>query len=214
MGSMRLMLSKKFWTAPIRFMTKFSFMTGFLFYLHHPLVILLSLHLFWSLFIYNEVIPQSSSLLFFPHIVFSLVYVFMFPIAKTPFRFFNIVMARTYAYTHAVKTAILGKTVGWIPTNARHSTVSPAFREVTTWVGIYTAISLLFVASGIRGGFFHPIDTDYYTIQFWILFNFVLTAMLLVSMVSITRNIGGTWLPKTFFYGIIPVTVSILLVTL
>jgi cellulose synthase (UDP-forming) len=150
MGSMRLMLSKKFWQAPISWQIKFCYITGFLFYLHHPIVIVFSFQLFWTLFFYNEYIPFGHNLYFYPHLAFAMTYVWLFPIAKLRLGYFNILIARTYAYTHAVKTALLGKSVGWISTNAKHSSISPAFRQTTRGVTAYVILYLLLVLVALR----------------------------------------------------------------
>ncbi len=95
MGSMSLMLSRDFWRADIPWQIKFCYFTGFLFYLHHPLIIIFSFQLFWTLFLYNEFIPLSHSLLFIPNIAFALLYAIAFPIARMRIGYFNILTART-----------------------------------------------------------------------------------------------------------------------
>jgi cellulose synthase (UDP-forming) len=182
LGSMSLMLSKKFWLASISWKAKFCYITGFLFYLHHPIVIVFTFQLFWTLFFYNEYIPYGHSLFFYPHLAFAITYVWLFPIAKLRFGYFNILTARTYAYAHAVKTALRGQSVGWISTNAKHVSVSPAFRQTSRAVTVYLVLYLLLVLLAVRTGDLHVFDYRYWSVQFWIFWNFGLAAMLFVQL--------------------------------
>ena len=75
-GTMGLMFSKKFWRSPLKVKAKFSYCTGFMFYLHHPPVIIFSFQLFWALFFYNEYLSLAGAVLFYPHALFSIIYLF------------------------------------------------------------------------------------------------------------------------------------------
>ncbi len=190
MGSLRLMLSKFFWKGKTSWKTKFCFITGFMFYLHHPLMILFSFHLFWTLFLYNEYIPLGKSLLFYPHLIFAIVYLWLFPVAKFRFGYFGILMARTYAYSHAVKTALFKKSVGWVSTNAKHKSVSHAFSQTTRFVTIYFTFYTILILIGLRTGDIHLFDIDYFSIQFWIFWNFIITFILVVQMRNTKRRLS------------------------
>lgn len=189
MGSMRLMLSKKFWLAPISWKIKFCYITGFMFYLHHPFVVLLSFHLFWVLFLYNDLIPHGSSLLYYPHLIFAVMYLWYLPIARLRIGYFGILLARTYAYSHAVKTALLRRSVGWVSTNAKHSTVSPAFSQTIVIVSLYVCLNLFFVLLGLRTGDIHLFDYRYWSVQFWIFYNLILSLSLIWALLATAKEI-------------------------
>jgi cellulose synthase (UDP-forming) len=195
MGSMRLMLSKQFWKAKISWKIKFCYITGFMFYLHHPLILIFPLQLFWTLYFYNEFIPQGSSLLFYPHLLFAIVYLWFFPIAKLRLGYFVILLARTYAYSHAVKSALLRKTVGWVSTNAKHNSISQAFRETINFINVYIFIYLMLILLGVRSGDIRFIDYRYLSVQFWIFWNFGVNVVLLLKLHTTMKLIGNT--PKT-----------------
>lgn len=200
MGSMRLMLSKKFWIAPIPWKTKFCYITGFLFYLHHPFILIFSFHLFWVLFIYNEFIPQGSGLLYYPHLLFAIVYLFAFPIAKIKPGYFEIIIARTYAYSHAVIVSLFRGSVGWVSTNARHSSVSPAYRQTMVVVSTLLTIYFLLLLLGFRTGDIHLLDYRYWSVQFWIFWNVGLSGLLLYQMLrtaNVLKNNGSEHLDST-----------------
>lgn len=187
MGSMRLMLSKTFWKAKISWKIKLCYIAGFMFYLHHPLVIVFSFQLFWTLFLYNEYIPIGSGLLYYPHIIFAIAYLWLFPIAKLRIGYFGILISRTYAYAHAVKTAFLRKSVGWVSTNAKHTLISPAFRQTTNFVSIYVFCYSALIILGLRSGDIHLLDYRYWSVQFWVIWNYLLSAILLWKLLKMTR---------------------------
>lgn len=189
MGSMRLMLSKDFWRSKISWKTKFCYLTGFMFYMHHPLVILFSFQLFWTLFLYNEFVPVGNSSLYYPHLVFTIVYVWLFPIGRLRIGYFALLIGRAYAYSHAVKTALLKKTVGWVSTNAKHTVVSAAYRQTTAFVKVYFVLYALLIALGLRSGDIHMFDYRYWSVQFWMFWNFVLSAVLLWQLVKTAKEI-------------------------
>jgi cellulose synthase (UDP-forming) len=188
MGSMRLMKSKKFWHAPVSWKIKFCFITGFLFYLHHPFVLLLSFQLFWTLFLYNDYIPLSQSAIFYPHFIFAFIYLFMFPIAKIRAGYFHILIARTYAYTHALKTSLMNKSVSWVSTNAKHAVVSRAFKHTLYAVGSYVALYGFLFFSAAFLGLLHPFNIKYYSVQFWLFYNMTLSLFLFVQMYRFYRS--------------------------
>jgi hypothetical protein len=117
-------------------------------------------------------------------------YVWLFPIAKLRLGYFTVLIARTYAYTHAVKTALLGKSVGWISTNAKHSSISPAFRQTTRAVTTYVVLYLLLVLVALRTGDLHFFDYRYWSVQFWIFWNLLLSAIVFVQFQKTMRYMG------------------------
>jgi cellulose synthase (UDP-forming) len=189
MGSMSLMLTKRFWFAPISWKQKLCYISGFMFYLHHPLTIILSFHLFWVLFLYNDFI-HGGNFIYYPQIIFTILYVWLFPIAKLRIGYLELLIARTYAYSHAVLTAFLGKSVGWISTNVKHTSISPAFLQTITLVSTYVCMYLLFVLIGLRTGDIHLFNYRYWSIQFWIFYNFLLSIIILRKLLSTAKQIA------------------------
>ena len=178
-GSMTLFLSRRFWQSPVDWKTKVCYGVGFLFYMSQPLSILFSFQLFYGLFFYNQYITLAAGLLFYPATVSGFIIIFFFPIARFRPGVFRAMMLQTYSYSHAVFCAFLKSTVGWIPTNAKHIGVSKPFKQVTLAVSIYVLVYLSLVALTIRTGIFHLFNYNYYTVQFWLLYNIVLSGTLL-----------------------------------
>ncbi|MDO8624148.1 MAG: glycosyltransferase [bacterium] len=179
LGNILMMLDKKFWHASIPWQVKYCYITGFLFYLHQPFMLLLSFQLFWILLFYNEYISFAMGLPFYPHIIWAFAYLFGFYLAPFRWGYLYAILMRTYSYCHAVITVILGQSVGWIPTNGKHAGVSAAFRQTVVAVGIYTLANLALLALSIRLGALHLLDLDYFTVQFWIFYNTILSCVLL-----------------------------------
>ena len=182
MGSMALMLSRKFWLSPVSWKAKFCYITGFQFYLSHPLVIVFSFQLFWTLFFYNPYISLSGSMLFYPHLVFAVLYLVFFPIPRFRWGYLYALLLQTYSYSHAVFTALLRSSVGWVPTNAKHTGASLAYRQTVVAVCVYVLAYALLVAYGARTGMIHVFNYHYLSIQFWLFYNLILPWVLLWQM--------------------------------
>lgn len=179
LGNTMMMLDKKFWNANIPWRIKYCYITGFLFYLHQPLLLLFSFQLFFVLFIYGNSIDILAGLPFYPHIIWAFVFMIFFYIAPLKWGYLYAILLRTYAYCHATLTEILGGTVGWIPTNSKQAGVSLAFRQTVIGVSIYTFLYIVCIAFALRNKSFHVFNYNYYFVEFWIIYNLVLAGVIL-----------------------------------
>lgn len=182
MGSMTLMLDKKFWRAPVSWQTKFCYVTGFMFYLSHPIAILFSFQLFWALFFYNQYISLTNAWMFYPHLIFAVVYLRFFPIVRHKWGSLYAMLFQAYSYSHGVATALLRNSVGWIPTNAKLTSVSTAYRQILKAVSLYVFVYFVLIAFALRYGLLHLLDVNYYSVQFWIFFNLTISCLLLYHL--------------------------------
>jgi uncharacterized membrane protein len=98
-----------------------------------------------------------------------------------PFRWGYIyaILMRTYAYCHASVTVMLGKTVGWIPTNSKRIGLSSAFRETVAAVAVYVLCYVMLIVFAVRMKLFHFTNYNYLSIEFWILYNLGISCVLL-----------------------------------
>ncbi len=188
-GTMTLCLTGEFWKSKVKWKTKLCYLVGFLFYLSQPLSILFSFQLFWGLFFYNDYITLAGGILFYPATIAGFMVLFFFPIARFRFGAFIALIAQTYAYSHAVFSAFLRSTVGWIPTNMKHSKVSPAFKQTTIAVYLYTATYLFMVVLGIHLNKIHLLDYNFIVIQFWIFYNLFFSVVLLWNLHNTIKDI-------------------------
>lgn len=182
LGNLMMMCSKKFWQAKIPWRIKFCYATGFLFYAHQVFVILISFQLFWTLFFYNQHVSWEAGYIFYPHTIWSLGFIFFFYLSPLRWGYLYAICMRSYAYCHAAATMILGGTVGWIPTNAKHAGVSAAFRQAIIGVSLYVLVNICLIALAVRYKVFHPLDYNYFSVQFWIFYNTGLATLVLWQM--------------------------------
>lgn len=184
-GSMSLMLTKKFWDSNLSFKQKLCYVSGFLYYLHHPVGLLLSFQLFISIYLFNDNISLVNAWPFYPFLIFSFVVLPWFRLPKYKLGSLLASFTQLYAYSHAVFTGLIGKNVGWIPTNAKVKGVSTAFNQTTVFIGVYTFFYIVFVAIAVRLDGLHLFDYNYYSIQFWIFWNLFFSFLLLYKMLEV-----------------------------
>ncbi len=189
MGSMSMMFSRRFWFASVSWKTKFCYITGFMFYLHNPLIFILPLQLFWVLFIYNDFVPKGISYLYLPNIIFSFIFVFLFQIAKFKPGYFSILISRIYAYSHAVTASIFKRSVGWVSTNTRQRNLSKAYQQTLIFSSIYMIIFIYLILLGIKIGDIKIFNYKYWSLQLWIIYDFVLTVIFVWINISTALEI-------------------------
>ena len=180
-GSLSLLGTKEFWQAKIPWTIKWCYTVGLLFYLHHPFAILFSFQIFWSLFMYNANVSLASSIIYLPSMIWGFVYMLAFPIQRFRWGCFYATFVQLYSYSHAVISSLLKGAVGWIPTNSKQIDVSSAFKQTTWAIGIYVFVYIALIARGFRDGLFH-LDYNYLSIQFWVVYNLVLSVSLLILL--------------------------------
>lgn len=188
-GSLSLVLTKKFWSSSVSWKTKFCYLVGLLYYLHHPFAILLSFQLFWTLFFYGHYISLSNGLPYYPYMLWGFVYMLWFPISRFHKGVFYTSFLQLYSYSHAIITALFSSTIGWIPTNTKKIGISSAFRHTIFAVCAYVFAYIVLIAYAVRSGVLHPLNYNYYSIQFWIFYNLILSCVLLWQMYKATLGI-------------------------
>ncbi|KKS98686.1 MAG: glycosyl transferase family 2 protein, cellulose synthase (UDP-forming) [Candidatus Gottesmanbacteria bacterium GW2011_GWA2_43_14] len=187
-GRSELTLSREFIFAPISFIKKLCYTSGFLMFLIRPLKLFISFHLFWILFIYNDTISLSNSFIFYLYLLFVFILDPLFHIAKFKKENFLVAMIKIYSSTHAIISVLMRKTVSWIPTNAKHKKVSHAFIQTTNLVGLYLFLYVTLILLAIRTGDLHLLNYDYFSIQFWIFWNILLTIVLFVQFLNVIKS--------------------------
>ncbi|MBD0327985.1 MAG: glycosyltransferase [Pyrinomonadaceae bacterium] len=187
-GRTELVLSREFLKSPVSFFPKFCVASGFLLFLTRPLTILMTFHLFWVIFVYNESISISHAVVFYPYIIFSIIMLPLFHIARMRLVVFYAGLVQLYANSHALISFFLGRSVGWIATGAKHTSVSPAFRQTMYGLGTYIAVYSLLCIVAALVGFLHPLDVNYYSVQFWLFYNLGISMVLFMQMYKFYRT--------------------------
>ena len=191
LGNVVMIVSKKFWRAHIPSRIKFCYLTGFLYNLHYPFIILFSFQLFWTLFLYSEYVTLQGAALFYPYILFSLICVTIFPLSGLRFGYFYAHIMKAYSNTHAVLSMIFNISVGWVATNSKHTAVSPAFRQTTRLVGLYVVTYASLTILAVWTGDLHLSVYRYWSLQFWIFWNLTLSVVLLWQLNKTMRHMAG-----------------------
>ncbi len=181
-GNVELMLDRSFWCSPVSWKTKLSYFTGFLFYLWYPLSIIFSFQLFYSLFVYNQYISLAAATPFYPYLLFVILYTVSFATPRYRSGAIYASFARVYAYSHAIVSALLGSSVAWISSGAKHTGISSAFRQATFALGVYVVANAIFVAIALREGLIHIFNYNYYSAQLWLFYNLILSGIILWQM--------------------------------
>ena len=191
-GSMLLMKSRVFWLSKtLSIKQKLCYLTGFMYYLQHPVSLILSFQLFITFIAYNQYISFANAMPFYPFMFWAFVMLPMMRIMPLKFGSFLASTAQLFTFTNAVINAFFGKAVEWIPTNTKQKNTSIMFRSVqksVVWyLGLYLGISTLLALSGL----IHPLIFRYYTIQFWMLYNIILSASFLFIILSYRKKERG-----------------------
>ena len=71
----------------------------------------------------------------------------------------------------------------------KHSKVSPAFKQTTIAVYLYTATYLFMVVLGIHLNKIHLLDYNFIVIQFWIFYNLFFSVVLLWNLHNTIKDI-------------------------
>jgi len=187
-GRSELVLSKEFLTSPVSFVKKLCNISGFMSFLLRPMEIMLSFQVFWVLFLYNDDIAIGNAAIFYFYLIFSFFLLPFFHVAKFKKEVFFAAIIQAHASTHSIISVLRGKSVGWIATNAKHTVVSPAFNQTIRLVSIYLLIYLSLILLGFRTGDFHLLNYNYWSIQFWIFWNFGLSFILLWQLLNTKRR--------------------------
>lgn len=178
-GSLSLMLSKKFWTANITIAQKLCFISGFMYYLSHPVMIVFSFQIFLLLFYFHEYINLWNSLPFLPVILFAFFVIPFFRLTRSRIGGFLARNAYLYSYGHATVVALLRKSVGWQPAGAKRQTVSKAYMEQLSFVAVYFLIYTTLVAYFLGAGIIDIFDINQYPLLFWVFYNIISTVFIL-----------------------------------
>jgi cellulose synthase (UDP-forming) len=187
-GSLSLMLSKKFWTSKLSIYQKACFCSGFMYYLSHPVTILLSFQAFFLLLIFHHQLSWVNALPFIPCVIFAFIVIPLFRITRRRTGGYLARNVYIYSYTHASITAFLRASVAWQPTNTKNAGVSKTYLQIVMFAAIYLLIYISAVEFTISRGNLNILNINSYTILFWIFYNLIaIIAVLLYFYLELDR---------------------------
>ncbi|HEY4493599.1 MAG TPA: cellulose synthase catalytic subunit [Candidatus Paceibacterota bacterium] len=181
-GSLFPFMGRKFWKAQVSWKTKLSYITGFLYYFHHPLTLLFSFQLFWTLFFYNDYINLAGAIIFLPYMIWGFAYMLAFPISRFGRGAFYSYFIQLYSCSHSIVAAIFKSNTTRVATNSKQPGASRAFKQATFSAIIYLLAYTALIMFMAYSGKLHPLNYNYLTIQFWVLYNTILSTSLVVLL--------------------------------
>ncbi len=196
-GSLSLMLNKKFWTSRLSIVQKLCFISGFMYYLSHPVTLIMSFQVFFVLFLYSDVLNFYNALPFLVCIVFSFIAIPSIRITNMKFGGFLARNAYLYTYSHAVFVAFLKHSVGWQPTNTKRVDVSKEYLQQLYFVAIYFLLYLGVFAYSLSIGAINLFNVSSYTLLFWVFYTLINTGVILVYLYHFLDHTKKQNVPST-----------------
>ncbi len=178
-GSLSLMLNKSFWTSRLSFSQKLSFVSGFLYYLSHPVMILFSFQIFILLFLFHDYANLWNTLPFLPCILFSSFVIPLFRITRGRIGSFLARNAYLYSYSHATVVAFLHRSIGWEAAGTKRTNISKEYMQQTIFVSGYFLVYMGLVAFSVGTGVINIFNVSQYSLLFWVFYNIVSTTFIL-----------------------------------
>jgi cellulose synthase/poly-beta-1,6-N-acetylglucosamine synthase-like glycosyltransferase len=185
-GSLSLMTSSLFWLAPVRFMTKLCYISGFLFYLTSPLYLILTLIGLVSVS-ETQNIEVNGALLLATLVSFWIYFKLIMP--RSRFITFVVSLSNQIIYSFAILAYFLNIKSTWIPSGTKQKT-SLDYSLFQLILGLYVSIYVLTVMYRIVSGNLNVMGL------IWILFYMTL-------FVIIGHNVFQFAFPKRLFPKVI-----------
>jgi cellulose synthase (UDP-forming) len=169
-GSMSLLTSKLFWTAPVPWYTKMSYISGFMFYLSNPLLLLFPIQNF--VMIYDKTpMEWYVGLIFVPSVVFTTVFMWRHVYGDVKYGTVLAYMTSLWSYSYAMVAGALGFKEGWSATGGAQR-LSEGFKRLVFISTIYYITYVAMVVYSLATGALSTADWHYGLSLFWIAVNF------------------------------------------
>ncbi len=181
-GSLSMMLSKRFWNSKLSIIQKLCYISGFLYYLSHPITLLISFQTFFVLFLYYDTLSLYNAIPFIPCMVFCFLIIPMIRITPMRFGGFLARNAYVYSYSHATIVAFFRKSVGWQPTNTKRSDVSKEYLEQIKFLAVYFLLYISLCAFSVGLGTIDIFNVNSYSLLFWIFYSLISNTLILVYL--------------------------------
>lgn len=168
-GSLILASSKLFWDIKLPIMARISFLCGFIYYLGSFIVLLMPLHILYSLWFYDS---SPNIIYFLPNIIYLLFALPLFYFRGVNFHVFGHVFFTNWSYSYIIfKRFILKKNEGWVATGSKqgkNKSFNTLIKIILTYIFIYWVAIIGYIIFRLPDETF---DLSTFTIYFWLLFN-------------------------------------------
>jgi cellulose synthase (UDP-forming) len=169
-GSMSLLTSRFFWTAPTPWHTKLSYISGFMYYLSNPLLLLFPIQNF--VMVYDTTpIEWYVGLIFVPSVVFTTCFMWKHVYRDVKYGTVLAYMMALWSYSYAMIARLFGSTEKWEATGGNQG-LSKGFKRMVLVSTTYYIVYAFTVVYSFATGAISPVDWHYSLTIFWILVNF------------------------------------------
>ncbi|OGK66967.1 hypothetical protein A2377_03795 [Candidatus Roizmanbacteria bacterium RIFOXYB1_FULL_41_27] len=136
-GTMSLFLSGKLFSYKLTLAQKLCYITGLLYYISHPLGLIMSFQIFTVVLFHPEWLIFAHLLPFVPFLVYTRLVLPLTKLTRPKVGSYLAYAAVTYNYTYAVFSNIFGIKLSWVPTNGTNLNVSQDFLRLVLLNKIY-----------------------------------------------------------------------------
>jgi cellulose synthase (UDP-forming) len=177
-GSMSLLLSGKLRNPIIPWKQKLCFISGFLYYINHVLVLFWPFQLFLLLSRHYDTINIRNALIFLPYIAYSFLVVPTVRLSRTRLGAYLAMVSYSWAYAMAVWTNFLGGKLEWKPSHGNEKTLwSREFGQLVLFSTAYWCLYVTCVALFVAAHRFPLRSSTYYSVVVWALFNITVNGL-------------------------------------
>jgi cellulose synthase (UDP-forming) len=169
-GSMSLLTSRFFWTAPVPWCTKMSYISGFMFYISNPLLLLFPIQNF--VMIYDTTpVEWYIGLIFVPSVMFTTMFMWKHVYRDVKYGTVLAYMTSLWSYSYAMVANLCGARETWVATGGKQG-LSKGFKRLVLVSTTYYVVYAFTVVYSLISGALNPADWHYGLSVFWIIVNF------------------------------------------
>lgn len=179
-GSLSLMRSSSFWQAPLPWYTKMSYISGFMYYLSSPFILLLPLQNFF-LILHPQPMHWYLWLLFVPSVLFTTGFMLWHVYGDLSYGTILARMAALWSYTYAIFASFGKDKEGWTPTGEKQ-TFFTGFRRMAILSTTYFVFYVSTVFYAITAKHVHILDWHYALTTFWTATNILFQGMFMYGL--------------------------------
>lgn len=180
MGSTSLLFTKRFWTAPISFMQRLSFISGMFYYVATALGLFLTpvpgILVVWF---HPEVVHLNNAMFALPSFVFTTLLMVIWN--KSPYGLYSIKvrLISYYAHVFALYDKLRGDIMPWVPTGSKEAKTSTRYLQFKRIMFAWVSVCTLLLISGSFYNMTSLLDYHFYPSLFFASFNYWLAMSIL-----------------------------------
>jgi cellulose synthase/poly-beta-1,6-N-acetylglucosamine synthase-like glycosyltransferase len=184
-GSMSLLLSGKLRNPIISWRQKLCFISGFLYYINHVLVLLWPFQLFLLLSRHFDSINIQNAAIFLPYMFYSFLILPRLRLSRPRFGVYLAMVSYSWSYAMAVWTNLLGGKLEWKPSHGNEKTLwSREFGKLVLCSTLYWCLYVTCIALFMMAHRFPIGNITYYSVIAWAFFNVTMNGLYIYKNLS------------------------------